>query len=636
MFGMMAMVTSCTNLSNLQSFYNGKIASSAATVSQSSSNSGFRSVSLNLNNNLQVDLDTSLKLKLKLKLKSPRRDTSRKSPPVGTVWNLVGMSPDGTRYASAFDSSGNASVSLPTNKILSLYVEEAYPGYTNAMLLSYPDGNLTFRNGPSTSGTMDPIALGTPTVTNGLCTAPVQPDSNICTTGSGKPDAAVFTNMNGMDRYGSGVLDIYPVLDANQDGIPDAFEIGAGMLPKPALDNNGNIGTYSATNTNSPAVVLALTVDPNTSAYTNAPAWTNAQVRFALDPAMENLCTNYFSDWSNSVVTVAINPGFQSFVTPVLVSNWSNAAAAVTLLPAFTNLINPGQIGAFSNLQTAVASNTNWAAQSNTLVINTSAASASSAFASSSSASSSTGGSAIPTNGLAGQWLFSGNANDTSGNGNNGTVNGAMLTNDRFGNANCAYWFNGNGNYIQRAGEITPPASNFTWALWYNALTIPASGACLLEQGGDPGAHGDTRSISMNPDGSLDFYMYNTNGSVNVFTPDKFVSNQWYFVVGVYNGNTSSIYVNGNLEATSNFNLGCYPEDDFYIGGDVAYNANYFCGAIDDVRVYNRALSSSEISALYNEGGWTGNSSSSATSSASSSSSAVASSSSSSATGITN
>jgi hypothetical protein len=48
-----------------------------------------------------------------------------------------------------------------------------------------------------------------------------------------------------------------------------------------------------------------------------------------------------------------------------------------------------------------------------------------------------------------GEWLFNGNANDSSGNGNNGVVSSAVLTNDRFGIANQAYWFDGVlGSYI--------------------------------------------------------------------------------------------------------------------------------------------------------------------------------------------
>ena len=59
----------------------------------------------------------------------------------------------------------------------------------------------------------------------------------------------------------------------------------------------------------------------------------------------------------------------------------------------------------------------------------------------------------VPTNGLVGWWPFNGNANDESGNGNNGTVNGATLTSDRFGNVNMAYDFT-QGNSINIANSL--------------------------------------------------------------------------------------------------------------------------------------------------------------------------------------
>ena len=52
----------------------------------------------------------------------------------------------------------------------------------------------------------------------------------------------------------------------------------------------------------------------------------------------------------------------------------------------------------------------------------------------------------VPTNGLVGYWPFNGNTIDESGNGNNGSVNGATLTSDRFGSNNSAYDFDMNGN----------------------------------------------------------------------------------------------------------------------------------------------------------------------------------------------
>jgi len=54
----------------------------------------------------------------------------------------------------------------------------------------------------------------------------------------------------------------------------------------------------------------------------------------------------------------------------------------------------------------------------------------------------------MPTNGLVGWWPFTGNANDLSGNGHNGSVNGATLTADRFGVANRAFSFDGVNDFI--------------------------------------------------------------------------------------------------------------------------------------------------------------------------------------------
>ena len=58
----------------------------------------------------------------------------------------------------------------------------------------------------------------------------------------------------------------------------------------------------------------------------------------------------------------------------------------------------------------------------------------------------------VPTNGLVGWWPFNGNANDESGNGNHGSVNGASLTGDRYGTMNKAYYFSGT-SYINVANN---------------------------------------------------------------------------------------------------------------------------------------------------------------------------------------
>ena len=69
----------------------------------------------------------------------------------------------------------------------------------------------------------------------------------------------------------------------------------------------------------------------------------------------------------------------------------------------------------------------------------------------------------VPTNGLVGWWGFNGNANDESGNGNNGTVNGATLTTDRFNYCESAYNYDGLNNHIDYGNaSILNPINQIT------------------------------------------------------------------------------------------------------------------------------------------------------------------------------
>ena len=77
----------------------------------------------------------------------------------------------------------------------------------------------------------------------------------------------------------------------------------------------------------------------------------------------------------------------------------------------------------------------------------------------------------VPTNGLVGWWPFNGNANDESGNGNNGAVNGATLSADRFGNANQAYGFDGN-DWIEMS---IPQTIEFSVSVWFNSSILNQS-----------------------------------------------------------------------------------------------------------------------------------------------------------------
>jgi hypothetical protein len=122
----------------------------------------------------------------------------------------------------------------------------------------------------------------------------------------------------------------------------------------------------------------------------------------------------------------------------------------------------------------------------------------------------------VPTNGLVGWWPFNGNANDESGSGNNGTVNGATLTSDRFGNMNKAYSFNGVNNYMQcmQSGPIGVPS--ITVAFWTKNI---GSGSGHIVSWGNNGISGEDFRVLTNAYGtcasSLGVDSYNSGIAFN-------------------------------------------------------------------------------------------------------------------------
>src|SRR5436190_4416392 len=92
----------------------------------------------------------------------------------------------------------------------------------------------------------------------------------------------------------------------------------------------------------------------------------------------------------------------------------------------------------------------------------------------------------IPTAGLLAHYPFVGNANDVTANALNGTVNGASLTADRFGNPNCAYAFNGTSDYIALPVTGFVGLNIYSYSLWFKALSSTNNGRmiCIGENGG--------------------------------------------------------------------------------------------------------------------------------------------------------
>ncbi len=209
--------------------------------------------------------------------------------------------------------------------------------------------------------------------------------------------------------------------------------------------------------------------------------------------------------------------------------------------------------------------------------------------------------------GLVAYYPFSGNANDATGNGNNGTVFGATLTADRYGNPNHAYSFNGQSSHIRtNTLAINNQISIFVW---------------LYDLGGVQGYYINPRIISGEYcNGGYALFRNHINSPTGIlFTRNRcgppgsdyfsyvdYSLNNWHHVGITYNGSTCLFYLDDSLVASVT-----QP-------GDIIKNSTYtyigrsgctfegksdnFYGILDDIRIYDRAITQTEVTLLYNQG----------------------------------
>lgn len=219
----------------------------------------------------------------------------------------------------------------------------------------------------------------------------------------------------------------------------------------------------------------------------------------------------------------------------------------------------------------------------------------------------------VPTNGLVGYWPFTSNADDASGNALNGTVQGATLTTDRFGNANSAYHFIGtSASYIQVPDNILLRPSIITISVWVNPDTVFPRASIIAKQN-LADATGEQYAVQYTPNGSVlnPLFAVKVNSAGcqpgvgwQISNPNTSTSiNNWHHIVGIYDGDTIKVYQDNVLLSQTVLVTG--PIDNC-LGGTLNIGHSWtqtagFHGSIDDIRIYNRELNPSEVSQLYNE-----------------------------------
>ncbi len=215
----------------------------------------------------------------------------------------------------------------------------------------------------------------------------------------------------------------------------------------------------------------------------------------------------------------------------------------------------------------------------------------------------------VPTNGLIGWWPFSGNANDESGNGNNGTVNGAILTTDRFGYIGKAYSFDGSGDSIT---TILPAIGNFTFNGWINSSALPSDYPIIYNF--NTGLQNNRLLLLGAAYSAIDqgkIFIGDDNGVSNDYQTSFTVNNNNWRMLSVvydYNSATLKLFVDNNLIVTksiignSNFGGKIKFGNGFsqFTSGNPFYDSKGYVGSIDDIGIWNRALTQQEITDLYN------------------------------------
>jgi len=191
---------------------------------------------------------------------------------------------------------------------------------------------------------------------------------------------------------------------------------------------------------------------------------------------------------------------------------------------------------------------------------------------------------------------------DSTSNDNDGTpknFNGiATSTTDGMGLIDGANVFDGYNDYISCGND---PSLNITDAItieaWVKSAVI---GTSQSNHAGIVATNGYKLDVNVDGDGKFFFRVYTASGQQPIAVGATISeAGQWYFVVAQYTGSKIRIYVNGVLEDEENRTGAINVFGGLDIGRETGDANRHFNGTIDEVRIYNRALSADEINQSY-------------------------------------
>ena len=207
-----------------------------------------------------------------------------------------------------------------------------------------------------------------------------------------------------------------------------------------------------------------------------------------------------------------------------------------------------------------------------------------------------------PPSGIVSWWPGDGNSNDIIGSNNGSLQNGAGFAQGKVGQA---FIFDGLDDFVQASTNNLPAGNNNrTIEFWVNVNEFlddsPNAGSSLEAFFAGYGAFGSGQVFATGTAGNVP---YLTIWGPAIFGPSLLEDN-WYHIATTNSGNNVSLFVNGNLVSNSSWEINTPSNTQFYMGRipDPLGLIRRLNGPIDEVTVYNRALSESEIQSIYNVG----------------------------------
>ena len=214
----------------------------------------------------------------------------------------------------------------------------------------------------------------------------------------------------------------------------------------------------------------------------------------------------------------------------------------------------------------------------------------------------------VPTNGLIGYWPFNGNANDESGNGNNGTVNGATLTADRNGLANKAYSFNLNYILVNN-NQLFNLKDEISINVWYQinkSVTTSTSNMSFVSKHQSASTQSSYVVYNNNLCGPT-VYFTDLNSQVQYLRNNNFCDTiAWHMLTMTFNNSGLKMYLDGTFQYQKLLSTSIKQTNLPLIFGGSNISNQYndiigrMIGKLDDISIYNRALTDQEITSLYN------------------------------------